>query len=133
MKAVDEAEVHDPEVLLHHYAQRDIDVLFPNIVPPPQDVFLERDMAGRDPAFVDPIKEPYVIRVHRPHRLTTDETTPTTDRAVDIDHDLAWQRISARDPSHIALNLHTCEGRSAQAWNSTIELLLPLQLVRCCY
>ena len=81
------------EVLPHHYAQKDIDDLFPNIVPPPQDEFGERDLAGRDPALVDPINEPYVIRLHRPHGLTTDKTTTTTtsttttDRAVDIDHD----------------------------------------------
>ena len=85
MKAVDEAEIHDPEVLPHHNAQKDIDVLFPNIVPPPQDNLGEREIAGRDPAFVDPINEPYVIRVHRPHRLTSNKTT--TDRAVDSDHD----------------------------------------------
>ena len=33
LKTVDEAEIHDPEVLPHHYAQKDIDALFPNIVP----------------------------------------------------------------------------------------------------
>ena len=67
LKAIGEAEIHDRVVLPHHYAQRDIDVLLPNIVPPPQDDFGERDLAGRDPALVDPINEPYVIRAHRPH------------------------------------------------------------------
>ena len=52
LKTIDEAEIHNPEVLPHHYPQEDIDVLFPNIDPPPQEDFGDRDIAGRDPALV---------------------------------------------------------------------------------
>ena len=74
MKVLEDAKMHDPSVLPHHYDDAEMDRIFPSIQAPPQDEFGERELPGADATLEDPIDEPYVIRVHRPHTLTTKTT-----------------------------------------------------------
>ena len=56
LKAVEEAEIHDPKVLPHHYGLCDMERLFSSILAPPRDDIGEREVDGLDPALRDPIE-----------------------------------------------------------------------------
>ena len=71
LKSLEEQPMHDPEILPHQYAPEDIVQMFPDITPAPQGDFGERDVPGEDQELSDPIKEPFRIRVHRPHTIGT--------------------------------------------------------------
>ena len=88
LKVLEDAKMHDPSVLPHHYDDAEMNRIFPSIEAPPQDEFGERELPGGDASLEDPIDEPYVIRVHRPHTLTTKagsaDPTTTTGRIIGL-------------------------------------------------
>ena len=52
-----DAVMHDPDVLPHMYAVRDIENMFPNIVAPALEGFGEDDPDGPEPELRDPMRE----------------------------------------------------------------------------